>query len=252
MIFQLIKIEQYKRESRMENDNSEDAVTWNVFRYLHKNELLAEFTEHITGNKEVIEDIIYWSYSVKDEEQWNLLKQAQNIFGEKAKRGSEPDMAIETESSIIFIEAKFNSGNTTKPSNPKESLTRYSEGANYWSKKVFKVPLDEVAVKRKRYELMRFWLLGSWMAEQKNKDFYLINLVLNSSSEKLEDSFKPFIIESEKKPNIRQVKRLTWEQIYYLLEERKANDKSLKNYYKNKISGFSSSGKIKQAFNLKT
>lgn len=244
----LNRIEGDKRESRMENDNSEDAVTWNVFRYVHKNNLVNVLVEHITGNKEAVEDLIYWSYSVKEAQQWNLLKKAQRIFGEKDKRGSEPDMAIETDRSIIFIEAKFNSGNATVPSNPIESIDRYSKGGNNWGKKVFSEPLKEVATKRKRYELMRFWLLGSWMANESKKDFYLVNLVRDFSRENLEDTFRPAIKESTDSPNIRMLKRVTWEEIYDLLEERNINDEKLKHYYHNKISGFSANGTIKPAF----
>ncbi|MCH2449834.1 MAG: hypothetical protein MK198_06765 [Gracilimonas sp.] len=247
----LNKIEGYKRESRMENDNSEDAVTWNVFRYLDKNNLITELVGHLTGNKETVEDLIYWSYSVKQVQQWDLLKQAQDVFGEQENRGSEPDMAIETERSIIFIEAKFNAGNETIPSNPEESLPKYSEGGNHWSRKVFSEPLEKVALQRKRYELMRFWLLGSWMANQRGKDFYLINLVKNSSRENLENTFKPSIIES-KESHIRLLKRVNWEDIYELLEEQNMNDKALKSYFHNKISGYSSDGKIKKAFSVKS
>jgi len=215
---------------------------------VHKNNLVNVLVEHITGNKEAVEDLIYWSYSVKEAQQWNLLKKAQRIFGEKDKRGSEPDMAIETDRSIIFIEAKFNSGNATVPSNPIESIDRYSKGGNNWGKKVFSEPLKEVATKRKRYELMRFWLLGSWMANESKKDFYLVNLVRDFSRENLEDTFRPAIKESTDSPNIRMLKRVTWEEIYDLLEERNINDEKLKHYYHNKISGFSANGTIKPAF----
>lgn len=248
----LNKIDGHKRESRMENDNSEDAVTWNVFRYLDKEQHLSDFVEIVTGKTdENVEDIIYWSYSKTQKNKWDLLAKAQNIFGEKKGRGSEPDMAIETDQSVIFIEAKFNSGNTTEPSNPKVSLPNYSNGGDYWSRKVFSEPLEIISLERKRYELMRFWLLGSWMANESKKDFYLINLVRKANSEKLEKTFKPAIKESIDSP-VRMVKRVTWEEIYHMLEERNINDETLKAYFQNKISGYSSNGEIKQAFNLKS
>lgn len=246
-------IEDEKRESRMENDNSEDAVTWNVFRYLDKEEHLSDFVEMITGKTdESVEDIIYWSYSKTQENQWDLLAKAQNVFGEKNGRGSEPDLAIETDKSIIFIEAKFNSGNTTEPSNPDESLPLYSKGGNNWSKKVFRESLEDVAMKRKRYELMRFWLLGTWMADQKGKDFYLINLVREAGGENLESTFRPSIKESKGGPHIRMLKRINWEEIYHMLEEKSINDDRLKHYFQNKISGFSSKGEIKPGFGIKS
>ncbi len=245
----LNKVEKFKRESRMENDNSEDAVTWNIFRFLERTTHLPDFVNMITGETVNEVDIVYWSYSVKEDKKWGLLDEAQKIFGEREGRGSEPDMAIVTDKSIIFIEAKFNSGNATKPSNPAESIDRYSKGGNNWSKKVFSEPLEKVAMKRKRYELMRFWLMGSWIAEKEEKDFYLINLVRKANTEKLEDTFKPAIKELKGGP-IRMVKRVNWEEIYDLLEERNINDERLKHYFHNKISGFSASGKMKSAFKV--
>ena len=40
------EIKSVKRESRISRDNSEDGVTWNVFRFLEKNNLLNKMVEH--------------------------------------------------------------------------------------------------------------------------------------------------------------------------------------------------------------
>ena len=39
----LHRIKTFKRESRMARDNSEDALTWNVFRYLERKKQLSDF-----------------------------------------------------------------------------------------------------------------------------------------------------------------------------------------------------------------
>ena len=249
----LSSINRVKRESRMANDNSEDAVSWNVFRYLDREEeLLSDFVELISGTRDEGKDIdlIYWSYSSKEKGQWKLLKDAQRIFGEKKNRGSEPDMAIETEKSIIFIEAKFNATNSTTPSNPEESLKKYTESADSWSKQVFSSTLEEIALHKKRYELMRFWLLGSWMAKQRNKDFYLINLLKQSSRENLDKTFKPHVKENREEQGKRVVLRLNWEDIYTMLNSKNGLSERIDHYFKNKSSGISTNGKILKAFKI--
>ena len=52
-----------KRESRIARDNSEDAVTWNVFRFLEKNNLIEGLLTNITGASQTQGQITYWSYS---------------------------------------------------------------------------------------------------------------------------------------------------------------------------------------------
>ena len=42
----LNRIKELKRESRITRDNSEDALTWNVFRFLEKNNLIGEFLKY--------------------------------------------------------------------------------------------------------------------------------------------------------------------------------------------------------------
>jgi len=35
---------------------------------------------------------------------------------------------------------------------------------------------NAIALKDKKYELVRFWLLGTWLAEQEGLEFRLVNL----------------------------------------------------------------------------
>src|SRR5579863_8550699 len=48
-LWESIKAPGVKRECRVARDNSEDAVTWNVFRYLERQDLIAKFIELIAG-----------------------------------------------------------------------------------------------------------------------------------------------------------------------------------------------------------
>jgi hypothetical protein len=51
-----------KRESRMARDNSEDALTWNVFRFLDQSALLGTWLESIADAPTRNPRIKYWSY----------------------------------------------------------------------------------------------------------------------------------------------------------------------------------------------
>ena len=46
----------------MARDNSEDAVTWNVFRFLEKSNLVEAFLKNVVGVEAGNAEIIYWSY----------------------------------------------------------------------------------------------------------------------------------------------------------------------------------------------
>ena len=69
----LNKIRKVKRESRMSRENSEDAVIWNVFRFLEQNDLLAGLLEKISDISLRDPEIIYWSYSQKEKNTWSQI-----------------------------------------------------------------------------------------------------------------------------------------------------------------------------------
>ena len=96
-----------KRESRMARERSEDAVTWNVFRYLEKSNLLKDYLDSISRSGNEDARIIYWSFDPAAGGPWNPLVLAREEFGERAIQGSEPDLVIETSGNIYFIEAKL-------------------------------------------------------------------------------------------------------------------------------------------------
>lgn len=59
------EIKKVKRESRIARDNSEDALTWNVMRYLDKHGFLTNFLSQLSGKKIRESELILWSYSPK-------------------------------------------------------------------------------------------------------------------------------------------------------------------------------------------
>jgi hypothetical protein len=249
----LDKIKKVKRESRMARNNSEDALTWNVFRYLDKNNQLSNFLSVVLGQEVTNSQLILWSYSETDNGSWPWLDSARIKFGENIKRGSEPDIIVLTDKTLFFIEAKLFSGNATSGSgdslekhlnNPKDYIT----GDNNWFFEVFASNYKPIVTDQK-YELMRLWLLGSWIAKELNKEFHLVNLVLDRRETIIEDSFGKHI----KKAENRHFSRITWESIYSFLKESapKSNDtKKLKEYFENKTCGYNSKYILKKAFSI--
>lgn len=241
------EIKKVKRESRIARDNSEDALTWNVMRSLDRQGHLTDFLSQLS-NKEIKEtELILWSYSPKEKSDWTLLNQARIEFGETIARGSEPDIIIRTDKVLYFIEAKLTASNETKPSNL-QKRKKYEIGGNRLFPQIFKSDYEIIAVKEKRYELMRFWLLGSWIAKQLNIDFEFYSLVMQTREQEIEAEFGKHIIETEE----RRFFRLTWEQIYDFVKMHTDNNEKQKltEYFENKTIGFSSKGEIMKAFNI--
>ena len=241
------KIKEFKRESRIARDNSEDALSWNMFRFLEKQGLLPDFLAQLS-NKEIKDtELILWSYSPKEKSVWKLLNQAREEFGENIARGSEPDIIIRTNKVLYFIEAKLTAKNETTPSNPK-NRKKYETGGDRLFQQIFKSDYETVAEKEKRYELMRFWLLGSWMAKQLKVDFEFYSLVMQSRELEIEATFGKHIIETTE----RKFSRMTWEQIYAFVKLLPDNKEKhiVTEYFENKTIGYNSIGTIIKAFNV--
>jgi hypothetical protein len=247
------KIKEVKRESRIARENSEDAVTWNVFRFLERNNLLSGFLTSLTGQKYNTTELILWSYSPKQNDTLKILNRARSEFGEQTNRGSEPDIIVLTDKALFFIEVKVLAGNDT--SGTGETLERhlnepkkYITGGNKWYSSVFSSDYKTV-INDQKYELLRFWLLGSWMAEQLKMPFYLINLVMKEREKNIEQEFGIHILQR----NNRIFKRISWENIYEFFVKSGISNKEteiLKEYFKNKALGYNSDRELIRAFNV--
>jgi len=243
----LNQIKNVKRESRIARDNSEDALTWNVMRFLDRQGLITDFLSKLSNQVINEAELILWSYSPQENSAWKLLEKARREFGETGNRSSEPDIIIKTDKVLYFIEAKLTASNKTNPSNPKNTK-KYKTGGDNWFSKILKSEYDTIAVKEKRYELMSFWLLGSWIANRLNVDFEFYSLVKQSRDITVEAEFSKHIIPCEK----RKFSRLTWEEIYRYIEtlEDNVEKQKMTDYFKNKTVGYIN-GNIKQAFSIK-
>lgn len=244
----LHQIKTVKRESRIAQDNSEDAVSWNVFRFLERNNLICEFLQEVVGVNENSAEVIYWSYSQSQKKLWDMLNKGRKEFELVPSKGSEPDISILGEKTLIIIEAKFGADNK-KPPSKLYVEDKYVSGSQGWWKNVFQSDFKTVAIRNKKYELSRFWLIGSWIANQLNIDFYLINLTLSNREKDIEQTFKKHIIED----NSRVFKRITWEDIYDYISNSdfSGHDKEIMiRYFENKTIGYDGNGRVQRAFSI--
>ena len=196
-IYLLNRIYEVKRESRIARENSEDALTWNIFRFLDKQNLLTSFLRNLSNKPIDKTELILWSYSQKEKSGWTYLNKARLEFGETVARGSEPDIIILSDKILYFIEAKLSAKNETKPSDS-NNRKKYETGGDRIFQKIFKSDFDTVAIKDERYELMRYWILGNWIANQIGLDFEFYGLVLQSNEPDLKKEFEKHIIKTPK------------------------------------------------------
>lgn len=240
----LNKIMKVKRESRIARDNSEDAVTWNVFRFLEKNGLVLRYLEDTIGKAITNPQMVYWSYSQSQGGLWDMLRRARIEFELVPSKGSEPDLIVVDKNALFIIEAKFTATNETTPSNENVEDKLTSGGQGWWSK-VFASDFKKVAIQQKLYELARFWLLGTWMASEMGLDFYLFSLVLDRRDKDIEKRFNPHI----RQTNNRKFQRVTWEQMLDMVETCSVKDLSIiQNYIGNKTIGYNREQRLQRAF----
>ena len=242
----LNRIYGYKREHRLHHNNSEDAVSWNVFRYLESANLLNQLLTDISKQNQQDSELIYWSYSQTERQQWSLLNMARLEFGETNNRGSEPDLIVRTPNALFFIEAKLTASNNTRPSNPTVQ-EKYLSGGNQWFKHVFTADFETIAIIARKYELLRFWLIGSWLAQELGVDFYLLNLVPAEKEINIEKHFSPYIQQN----NRRKFIRISWEDIFEFIIQKapEGSEKDLvKKYFQTKTIGYNRRGELMKAF----
>ena len=244
------EVKRVKRESRIARDNSEDAVTWNVFRFLQKSKLVSGLLTNLTGTSSRDCETIYWGYSEQEDDIWSPLQRSREEFEINPTRGSEPDIIVRCADALFFIEAKLASGNDTRLKSKDPTVKeKYVTGGNNWYTRVFQSDFETVAIVQKKYELLRFWILGSWIADTLDLDFCLVNLVLSEREKEIEPVFRPHIKENERS----RFFRMTWEEIYhFILDARLSTEEKdrITTYFSEKTLGYDSQGKLQRAFSI--
>ncbi len=223
--------------NRFARDNSEDAVTWNVFRYMEKEDLLTGFLSEIAGFQVSKPEAIYWSYSQREQGTWTSLRDMREKFETKPKKGSEPDLIVQTENALFFIEPKLTATNNTIPSST-DPLVRekYESGCGSWYRSVFRSDFETVAIRERKYELLRFWLLGSKLANVHKQFFFLVSLTTSRKEQNIEQLFGKHIRQNSRRIFIRS----TWEDVYYFVLRGRQSETAnrITDYLRNKTTGY--------------
>ena len=241
-------IELDKRESRMAFDNSEDAVTFNVFRYLERNPAeLAVVLSDMAGHPVSQAELAYWSRHAVSGRRWSPLAEARRTFGEKEAQGSEPDLIVVAAGILVFIEAKLTSTNVT--SAPRSGARKeYLIGADAWFGRVFQADWQSIAVTGRRYELMRFWLLGTWLAADLGLKFRLVSLLpARQRTPSRHEPFEDYLCQDDGA----RFRIWSWEDVRDSLARDGTRDEDgarLAHYWATKTIGYGSDRRLRPAF----
>jgi hypothetical protein len=246
----LRKIKFARRETwRLGRDDSEDALTWNVFRYLDRTSLLVEMLSSMHGGPLKKPQVFYWGVDPHTKSAWADLALMRQVFGERANAGSEPDLVVSTEEALFFIEMKLTDDHEHLAPASLVAEDGYTRGANSWYRSVFRASYDRVAVQHKKYELMRLWLLGSRLATLKGRAFYLATVGPEALARQVGAAFGPLIVEDESRAFL----SIAWEQVYEFILNcgRPASEtQRLLAYLENKTIGYQD-GRLVKAFAIK-
>lgn len=242
----------FKYEShRLGTENSEDSLSWNVFRSFQEAGLLASIAELITGERCQREPILFlWGLRTTDDsfEPWELLIHARRRFEAKLpveRPLTEPDIALyEPGQYLILIEAKFTSPNTfysRGPRRDRSSLTFDELLAIYADPSLRILDVEAArAVNRVPYQLWRNMVFAEWMARQDSvatRAFH-VNLVRKGYEQEAADEFHRLIHPDSQD----RFARVTWEDLYGLAVGARTN--RLRSYLEQKTAG------LKKAFQL--
>jgi hypothetical protein len=164
-------------------ETSEDAVTWTVFRGLERLGRLDALV--VPDQPQGQPALLLWGVPVagaRSAEVASALRAVCRRLNEPANALTEPDAIVAWDDLLVFVEAKYRSGNDCRPG--------YGGFARYLGRaELFSVPRAEVEAAG-YYELTRNWLIGSEVAEALAiAGFLLVNL---GPPEKIETEAEAF------------------------------------------------------------
>ncbi|MBI3021316.1 MAG: hypothetical protein HYY59_04890 [Candidatus Omnitrophica bacterium] len=217
-----------KFEQRWAHENSEDALTWNVFRTFEKVRKLSPLVSVLTGGRVQMEgpiELIPWGYH--NSGSWDPLKKARACFEPHKGVPTEPDVVLLGGSGVVFVEAKFGSPNKRKE----------PDIASYEKDGFYKHHLTAARLALVPYsQLVRHFLFAAYVADQLGlPQFMLVNLVRRNSQQEARNTSQNFGQDHLKNPA--RFRQATWEEIYdaFLRSDDLAREfELLKRYFENK------------------
>jgi hypothetical protein len=203
-------------------ENSEDTLSWNVFRTFQKAGCLSRLVAELFRIADEVEpDLYLWGIRIDDAlEKWDLLTKAQKHFESNLpveRPLTEPDIALHVPGKyLLLIEAKFGSKNPYYVEGPRKnakSLTLQELRDIYCDDSLELLNFAEAKTrKRIHYQLWRNTIFSEWIARQDSettKAFH-INLVREEFDVQSALEFRE-LINADFKDRFLQV---TWEEIY--------------------------------------
>jgi len=97
-------------------NNSEDALTWNVFRFLQQSKIGLRFISEVFEVSE-IQNVLFWGMDAEasGEEQQLVNILIRTIDGKHRGTVTEPDLIFISEKEVCFVECKLNQNGNTSP-----------------------------------------------------------------------------------------------------------------------------------------
>ena len=227
-------------------ENSEDALTWNVFRSLQEAGRLRDVARLATGLDLTDEPRLYlWGLSLSDDrlDPWPLLVEARRRFESALpveRPPTEPDIALHLPGRyLLLIEAKFMSANPFYEDGPRrdaESLTKAELLDIYHDPKLRILDRERArAADRVYYQLWRNTVFAEWMAGRSGDGEKSYHANLTREGGEL-DSCRAF--HSLLRPDFEgRFGHPTWEQLYHEVVVGQPGLKTLRRYLENKTAG---------------
>lgn len=250
---------EHKAEShRLGYENSEDALTWNIFGGLLYYEQLHHIYNQLTGSNSSPDqlELFLWGlridFNAQQTETWEPLMKVRKSLEKGIKHFfTEPDIMILGPSHLVCIEAKFTSGNPIvlngkadkegeKPNSRGGLIKRYIWDNKLWHRPVIK---PEELGDRIHSQLLRMIVFTSTIAQQpglEGRDWIVANLVSKTQWGKINIKLhkdKDFTDPAPSIPvNIRNKFRfISWEdEIYENILKNNSTLNVLSKYMKNK------------------
>src|ERR1044071_2029032 len=226
-----------KTENRLTNENSEDALSWNVFVGFYALRALDQIFFALTGVQPKSEPQLYlWGNCIQWDKcfRWPDLEKIQNHLEPGKRIKTEPDIMLRVpRQALVLIEAKFRSPNSRYD----KKASRCGRVANYFKNYVpradcvdpfnrewiYSAPSDQVLE-----QLCRNSMFAHHLAEP-GEQVFLVNLVSSEFELQVEEQFKLHLTEGQI-----TFRRFTWEQLAMLPVLRTPPGEPLKSYFDEK------------------
>jgi hypothetical protein len=232
---------------------SEDALLWNVFRWCERSGALTPLLERWTGRPGYDGRMLYWGWNPETERIFDTLRHARLAFDEPQDAATEPGLMVETSQNLFILAARaFSAGSTNAESTHKATpatWTEYEAAADGWAHRVLAQSCCDLIADSGAHQLLRLWLIGTWMAARLEKELALVYLTPASWGQGVLGAVLPRL----KGGTSSLVAQATWEDLFAYISDEHAHApgaKALLSYLLEKSAGYGRDGLLRRAFSL--